>query len=69
MATSTVLLETLYLSKIITETPMVGIHQIQQKSIANNILKTGIPPKKGWARGRRDNEKKKKDSRVTKNCS
>ena len=36
MATPTVLLETLYLShSIITETPMVGIHQIKQKSVAN----------------------------------
>ena len=34
------LLETLYFShSIITETPMVGIQQIQQKSVAKNILK------------------------------
>ena len=47
MATPTVLLETLYLShSIITETPMVG-------TVAKNILKTGIPPKK-----RRDKTKK-----------
>ena len=27
------------------ETSMVDIQQIQQKSVARNILKTGIPPK------------------------
>ena len=27
---------------MITETSIVGIHQIQQKSVAKNILKTGI---------------------------
>ena len=48
MATPTVLWESLYLShSIITETPVVGIHHIQQKSVAKNILKSDIPPKKG----------------------
>ena len=48
MATPTVLWETLYLShSIITETPMVGIHHTRQKSVAKNIQKTDIPPKKG----------------------
>ena len=27
---------------MITETPIVGIHQTQQKSVAKKILKTGI---------------------------
>ena len=53
MATPTVLLETLYLShSIITEIPVVDIHQIQQKSVAKKTLKTDIPPKKDWAHGK-----------------
>ena len=69
MATPTVLLETLYLShSIITETPMVGIHQIKQKSVANQ--------KRAELITRRDKPKKqtnkqtnKIDSTITKKCS
>ena len=53
--TPTVLLETLYLSHPkITETPMVDIiieTPDTAKAVAQNILKTSIPPKKGYAHG------------------
>ena len=61
--TGAVLLETLYLScPKITETPMVGIiieTPDTAKSVAKNILKTSIPPKKCYAHGEERQDSKK----------
>ena len=56
ITTPTVLLETLYFShSIITEAPMVGIHQKQQTSVAKNILKNWhSDQKRAELMGRRD---------------
>ena len=73
ITTPTALLETLYFShSIITETPVFGIHQIQQnikKSVAKNILKTGIPPKKWLSSWEGETRRQKTDSTVTKNVA
>ena len=61
--TGAVLLETVYLSCLkITETPMVGIiieTPDIAKSVAKNILKTSIPPKKCYAHGEKRQDSKK----------
>ena len=64
------LLETLYFSHlIITETPVVGIHQIQQKLVVKNILKTEVPPKKGLRPWEGETRQQKTDSTVAIKCS
>ena len=57
---------------MVTRTPMVGIIteiQNKTKSVAKNILKTSIPPKKGSAHGEeiQDSKKKKKKKRFHSN--
>ena len=48
---------------------MVGIHQIQQNSVAKNILETEIPPKKGLSSWEAEARQKKADFTVTKKLS
>ena len=60
IATLTVLLE--------KQRPMVGIPQIQQKSVDKNILKIGIPPKKRAEFMEGETRQQKPDSTVTKKC-
>ena len=72
--TPTVLLETLYLSHPkITETPMVGIiieTPDTAKSVATkNILKTSIPPKKGYAHGEERQDRKNNNNNKKKNIA
>ena len=63
------LLETPYFShSIITERPMVGKHQTQQKSVAKKILKTFLP-KKDWAHGKKREDSKKQILQQLKNVA
>ena len=48
---------------------MVGIYQILEKSVAKNILKTGVPPKTGLSSWEGETKQQKTDSTVTKKCS
>ena len=48
---------------------MVGIYQVLEKSVAKNILKTGVPPKTGLSSWEGETKQQKTDSTVTKKCS
>ena len=48
---------------------MVGIYQILEKSVAKNILKTGVSPKTGLSSWEGETKQQKTDSTVTKKCS
>ena len=48
---------------------MVAIYEILEKSVAKNILKTGVPPKIGLSSSEGETKQQKTDSAVTKKCS